>query len=363
MAFLSEIHYKNGYANSSGNSEFVEVTLSSAEAARAGDFQIVTYQSDGTVREIFTLTDPAVTVTIDPNTGYHVYTVDTLVTAPNNTSGNNEAEAVAFVDNSLPSPDNVLTYVDIGGGTTNITATQGPAAGSTSVNIPAAAGNRSIQWDIYGNRIDGPFTEGTSVTCFVAGTLIATPGEERLVQDLRVGDLVQTKGHGTQKIRWIGHSHISRECLKQQPNLRPVCIKSGVLDTNTPTRDLMVSQQHRMLLSDPMFDLHYGAKDFLVKAKDIAGTRENAFVVTEDLAVDYYHLFFDQHQIIFANGSPSESFYPGHEALKALDPDQRNELLTLFPQIETAAGEHYAQLFGTLKSWELVISGHTQPHQ
>jgi len=363
MAFLSEIHYKNSYANNSGNPEFLEVTLSPAEAARAGDFQIVTYQTDGTIRSSFTLTDPGVTVTIDAVTGYYVYTVDTRVTDPDHTSGANEAEAVAFVDNSLASPANVLTFVDIGGGTTNITATEGPAAGATSTNIPPATGNQSIQWDIWGNRIDGAFTEGTSVTCFVAGTLIATPGGERQVQDLRIGDPVYTKNYGTQEIRWIGHSHISKERLKQQPNLRPVCIKSGVLGTDTPTRDLLVSQQHRMLLSDPMFDLHYGAKDFLVKAKDIAGTRENAFVVTEDLAVDYYHLFFDQHQIIFANGSPSESFYPGHEALKALDPDQRNELLTLFPQIEAAAGGHSAPSFGTLKSWELVISGHAQTHR
>lgn len=363
MAFLSEIHYKNSYANGSGNPEFLEVTLSPTEAARAGDFQIATYQSDGTVRSSFTLTDPGVTVTIDAVTGYYVYTVDTRVTDPDHTTGSNEAEAVAFVDNSLVAPANVLSFVDIGGGTTNITATDGPASGATSTNIPAAAGSRSIQWDIWGNRIDGAFTEGTSVTCFVAGTLIATPEGEIPVQDLRVGDLAQTKDHGAQKIRWIGHSHVSKERLKQQPNLRPVCIKSGALSVNDPARDLLVSQQHRMLLSDPMFDLHYGANAFLVKAKDISHSYENAFVVMPDQAVDYFHLFFDQHQIIFANNSPSESFFPGKDALKSLDPAQRDELLALFPQFETSAAQYPVQSFGTLKSWEAAISGQTQTHQ
>lgn len=363
MAFLSEIHYKNSYANNSGNAEFVEVTLSPTEAARAGDFQIVTYQSDGTVREIFTLTDPAVTVTIDPNTGYRVYTVDTKVTAPDHTTGSNEAEAVAFVDNSLPSPDNVLTFVDIGGGTTNITATQGPAAGSTSVNIPAANGNRSIQWDIYGNRIDGPFTEGTSVTCFVSGTMINTPGGEKPVQDLRIGDPVLTKDHGAQKIRWIGLSHVSAERLQSHFNLRPVCIKADTFAKNVPAGDLLVSQQHRILLSDPVFDLHYGSSEFLVKAKDILQTYENTHIVTGTGAVDYFHLFFDRHQIIFANGCPCESFFPGREALKSISPDQRDELLALFPHLENADDRYTEQPFDTLKPWEIALTNQTQFRQ
>lgn len=351
MAFISEIHYKNSYANNSGNAEFVEITLSPAEAARAGDFQMATYHANGSVAAVFTLTDAAVTVTIDPITGYHVYTMDTVVTDPN--SG--EAEAVSLVDNSLPSPDNVLTFVDIGGGTTNITATNGPADGATSTNIPPAAGNRSIQFDIDGNRIDGPFTEGTSVTCFVAGTLINTPDGEKRVQDLRVGGLVSTHSRGAQKIRWIGQSHVSEEKLQRYPNLRPVCIKAGTLATNTPTRDLRVSQQHKMLLSDPMLDLHYGASDFLVKAKDIARRFENAYTDTPDHAVNYFHLLFDTHEIIFANGCPSESFYPGDEAMKAIDSNQMNELLQLFPEFKSGNNGYRTLPIGRLKSWEVAV--------
>lgn len=359
MAFISEIHYQNTYASTSGNNEFIEVTLSPAEVANAGNFQIATYQSDGSVASVITLTDPSVTLTIDPVTGYHVYTVDINTTDPDHTFGTNEAEAISLIDTSLTPPANVISFVDIGGGTTNITATNGPAAGSTSTNIPAAPAGNSIQWDINGNRIDGPHTEGTSVTCFVAGTLIGTPDGEKRIEDLKVGDQVVTQHQGAQEIRWIGKSCVSKVSLQNHPKLRPVCIRAGALSANNPTHDLFVSQQHKMLLTNTLFDLYYGASSFLVKAKDIANAHENAFVVGPSEPVEYIHIFFENHEIIFANGSPSESFYPGKNALKALDPDQLKEFFTFFPEFGGNNRPYPTQPIGTLRGWELAVSNNT----
>lgn len=41
---------------------------------------------------------------------------------------------------------------------------------------------------------------------------------------------------------------------------------------------------------------------------------------------------FDTHQIVMAEGIPSESFFPDAEALNALDQATRDEILTLFPE-------------------------------
>lgn len=49
--------------------------------------------------------------------------------------------------------------------------------------------------------------------------------------------------------------------------------------------------------------------------------------------VTYIHLLFDAHQIIFADGAPSESFYLGRMALAALAKDARRELSVLFPDL------------------------------
>jgi len=49
--------------------------------------------------------------------------------------------------------------------------------------------------------------------------------------------------------------------------------------------------------------------------------------------VTYYHLMFDCHQLIWAEGAQTESFYPGKMALSALERDTLEELLTLFPEL------------------------------
>ncbi|MFT4999662.1 MAG: hypothetical protein ACI8YI_001825 [Paracoccaceae bacterium] len=143
MSFISEIHYQNGYAGSSGVDEFVEVTLSPEEFARASDFDLTTYQTDGTVRETFNLGD--LTPVLDPDTGFYVYTMTTNVTLPDHTTGVNEAEAVALTDNTLTDP---VSFVDIGGGTTGIVATEGPAIGATSTTISGSVENIS-NWPVY----------------------------------------------------------------------------------------------------------------------------------------------------------------------------------------------------------------------
>jgi len=46
---------------------------------------------------------------------------------------------------------------------------------------------------------------------------------------------------------------------------------------------------------------------------------------------------FDHHQLVLAEGAPTESFYTGRDAIAALNPDARGEILTLFPQLARRA--------------------------
>ena len=48
--------------------------------------------------------------------------------------------------------------------------------------------------------------------------------------------------------------------------------------------------------------------------------------------VVYYHLVFSQHELIFANGILTESFYPGPMALKSVSPACKSELLEIYGQ-------------------------------
>ena len=49
--------------------------------------------------------------------------------------------------------------------------------------------------------------------------------------------------------------------------------------------------------------------------------------------VEYFHLLFDRHEVIFAENAPSESFYPGPEAIKDLPSEAREEILAFFPEV------------------------------
>ena len=50
--------------------------------------------------------------------------------------------------------------------------------------------------------------------------------------------------------------------------------------------------------------------------------------------MEYFHIMFDHHEIIYAEGIPSESFYAwGSEAQKALPSAQLAELQAIFPEL------------------------------
>lgn len=349
MSFISEIHYQNGYAGSSGVGEFVEVTLSPTEFARAADFDLTTYQTDGTVRETFNLGD--LTPVLDPDTGFYVYTMTTRVTAPDHLSGANEAEAVALTDSTLPDP---VTFIDIGGGISDITAIEGPASGATSGNIAASSGGQSIQFDYYGNRIDATLDSDSSVVCLTQNSLIDTPNGVRPIQDLEIGDMVETLTRGAQEIRMIYARTLDAAALVNNPKLMPICIRRDALGKDQPNQDLHVSPQHRMLLSGVKYAMLFGEVEVLVKAKMIAEYSDGAFVDRRFAPVTYYHILFDQHEIIRANGCPTESFYPGKEALKSLDPEERQELFTLFPELQIDLENYPPEDHTTLRRWEVA---------
>lgn len=162
--------------------------------------------------------------------------------------------------------------------------------------------------------------ENTGVVCFTSGTAIRTPRGDVLIDDLRVGDRVTTMDNGPQKVRWIGRRDVNAAALRAKPTLRPVLIPKGVLGV---ARDLLVSRQHGMLLD----------RDHLARAIHLCGGPPGIRIANEKRHVSYVHLMFDDHQIIFAEGVPSESFYPGPMAMKMMGTAPRLELLHLFPEL------------------------------
>jgi hypothetical protein len=169
------------------------------------------------------------------------------------------------------------------------------------------------------------------VACFTSGTLIKTQSGEVAIEDLTKGDMVLTMDHGYQPIRWIGSS----KCAATG-DLAPILIRKGALGN---TRDLRVSPQHRMLLSGWHAEVLFGEREVLATAKSLVN--DHSILREEGGEVEYFHMLFDSHEIVYAEGAPSESFHPGAEGWKALDMATRNEILELFPQLANGNFDSY----------------------
>lgn len=168
--------------------------------------------------------------------------------------------------------------------------------------------------------------------CFTAGTLIRTQTGERPVDELAVGDMIETMDNGLQPIRWIGSRKLDAAALRAAPNLLPIFIGKGALSDSTPAQDLIVSPQHRVLVRSKIAQRMFDAAEVLVAAKQLLQL-PNVHIVESCDQVSYYHILFDRHEIIYSNGAPTESLYTGAQALRALSPDARDEILTLFPEL------------------------------
>lgn len=173
------------------------------------------------------------------------------------------------------------------------------------------------------------------LVCFCEGTQIATPDGPKLVEDLRVGDLITT-ARGPQPLRWIGRRQVGATEMAENDKLRPVRIEAGALGAGLPLHPLYVSRQHRMVCRNSVVQTMFHTPEVLVAAIRLTAL-PNITVDTSVQEMTYFHLLFDRHETIFAEGAPSESLRLTATSLGALSAEGRDELLTLFPQFTKPA--------------------------
>lgn len=195
-----------------------------------------------------------------------------------------------------------------------------------------------------GNGIsDSAFVTITTIPCFVAGTRIRTDRGDVPVEQLRVGDRVETRDNGLQPIRWIGN-----RTVEATGTFAPIVIERGTMGYHDT---LVLSPQHRVLVSHHMAELLFGEDEVLIAAKDLVN--ECSIWVREGGTVDYFHLLFDEHQIIWSEGLQTESFHPGPVTLSGFDDAVRQEITTLFPELDLDTGRGYgASARPSLRSFE-----------
>ncbi|MFE3837186.1 Hint domain-containing protein [Pseudogemmobacter sonorensis] len=173
------------------------------------------------------------------------------------------------------------------------------------------------------------------IACFAAGTRIATVKGEVAVEDLRAGIQIATRDHGFQSLRAVLSTTVPARGA-----FAPVVLAAGSCGN---LRDLVVSPQHRMLIGNARADLLFSEPEVLVAATHLAaaglGRRREGGEVT------YFHLVFDRHEIIFAEGAPTESFLL--RDIAALPAGARAEFDALFPAQAARRGKNATTQDGT----------------
>lgn len=183
--------------------------------------------------------------------------------------------------------------------------------------------------------------------CFTRGTEILTPSGARAVEDLSVGDRIVTRDHGAQQIRWIGSTHLPATALAARPDLRPVKIKAGALGPDTPVRDLSLSRQHRVLVRDWRADVLFGSPEgVLTPAFTLINDRDVRVDDGGADGVEYFHIAFEGHEVIYSEGLETESFHPAADTVSVLTEPQRAELYAIFPELEVGVASMPAARVG-----------------
>lgn len=177
-----------------------------------------------------------------------------------------------------------------------------------------------------------PLDDDDVVPCFTRGTMVATPHGLVAIETLKPGDLVLTRDHGAQPLRWVGSRRLDAVDLRHRPKLRPIRIRAGALAPSIPAEDLLVSPQHRMLVQSKIAQRMFGAPEVLAAAKQLLEL--DGVDIAEDVdSVEYFHILFDNHEVVTANGAESEALYLGPMALKAIGSVAAAEIMALFPEL------------------------------
>ncbi|MBV8459249.1 MAG: Hint domain-containing protein [Acetobacteraceae bacterium] len=135
-----------------------------------------------------------------------------------------------------------------------------------------------------------------AVPCFAEGTLIRTTRGDVPVEELREGDLIPTEfGGAAAPVVWIGRRTVDCARHPEPRKVWPVRVRAGAFGPGRPARDLWLSPDHAVFFEGVLIPVKY-----LINGAAIAQVQVDR--------VTYYHVELPRHDVILAEGLPTESF-------------------------------------------------------
>ncbi|MFV1874923.1 Hint domain-containing protein [Nioella sp.] len=181
----------------------------------------------------------------------------------------------------------------VAGGTLRLPVTS--YLGTTYVYIPSGY---SLSDFTFPSSLDySTFNTTDFPTCFLGGSLIATPEGECAVEALAIGDALLTEDGRAVAVKWIGRQTVFTT-FGPAERMMPVRFAAGSLGDGLPHADLTVTADHGMLIDGII--CHAGAL--------VNGTTSRTSRCPRFQGYTVYHIETEAHEIILANGAPAETF-------------------------------------------------------
>lgn len=161
----------------------------------------------------------------------------------------------------------------------------------TLVSLPDGTVTQ-IKWLNYASQSASNFTFDSGAVCLCKGTRIETSTGLRPIEALHPGDLILTLDHGPQPLRRISQAryHFPDGTYR----MKPIRLRPGLFGPGLPRWELLMSPQHRIALPQENPERIVAARKLL----DLPGVSERPSC----RVTSYYHLLFDRHELIRANG-------------------------------------------------------------
>ena len=185
--------------------------------------------------------------------------------------------------------------------------------------LPLAHLQPKTEYSLVGYNTENAREKLAQVACvsFARGTHITlSTGQQRRIEDLKVGDMVLTRDDGPQQVRWIGQSTV-----RAHGPFAPILIRKGAMHNEN---DLTVSPDHRLFIYQRADRLGAGRSELLIKARYLVNG--DTILQSEGGFVEYFQLLFDSHQIIYAEGIAAESLLVDNRSRAALPDDLAYEI-------------------------------------
>jgi hypothetical protein len=191
--------------------------------------------------------------------------------------------------------------------------------------------------------------------CFVKGTRIRTPQGEARIEDLGIGDLVETVRGEALLIKWIGRNTYQKSGPVWPKNFIPIRLSRFAIDESTPHTDLYLSPGHALFIDGSLIPVKHLVNGTSVVPAMPPGTE----------TIEYFQIVLDTHEVIWAAGVPAETFVANDKAAfevftnfveyERLYPTDSYAIMPLGPELGTGGRVHLRALLSVGLSYFIDV--------